>query len=210
MANLQRQTRSQVTRAAFLEAAISLLNDESSGDLSMPGVAQAAGKSVGALYEHFGSKDALLAAVGEAYVARRDAFLNETFAEARWSESTRVERVDGFVRSFAEWYRQNRGVLRLVILRAWSTETQPSEASVEGFRRNIRFVGRFIVGSRFEELTPAQARATENGVHYAIILARDALVIDDATQQILEAGAPSHLEEDLIEIVNGFLDRIPS
>ncbi|MHC5003276.1 MAG: TetR/AcrR family transcriptional regulator [Planctomycetota bacterium] len=210
MATRLRQARSQLTRARFLAAAAELLNADPSAELSMPAVARRAGRSVGALYEHFGSKDALLDAVGEDYAARRDAFIDEHFDGPRWAGSTGTERAAGFIRAFVGWYRGNRGVLRMLVLRAWSSKQPTTPASVGSFRANIRAVAEFVCGEHWTALSTDQRRAAEHAVHYAIVLARDALVIDDATAAILEPDDGADLEADLLRIVQTFLEGIPA
>ena len=75
----QEQRRSE-TRAALLDAGATLFAERGIAGASVDAIAAAAGRTSGALYDHFGSKDGLLFALLEAWVS--DATLAITAEQA--------------------------------------------------------------------------------------------------------------------------------
>jgi AcrR family transcriptional regulator len=68
---LPRQARALATRASILEGATQVLSARGLAGFSTSAVAERAGVSIGSLYQYFGNKDALMAAVIHAAQARQ-------------------------------------------------------------------------------------------------------------------------------------------
>ncbi len=78
-----RQGRSRITAERFVEAALDLLQTRTFDELSVGELAQRAGRSVGAFYQRFGSKDDFLASLLTTYMAGRERSVEELLAAGR-------------------------------------------------------------------------------------------------------------------------------
>lgn len=94
-----RQTRSQRTQAALLEAAAGLLGEKGIEATSVADVAAAAGCSVGSVYHHFRDKQTLLYAVFERMCEEFRATTREALDPARWEGAS----VGDVLRSYLEF-----------------------------------------------------------------------------------------------------------
>lgn len=77
------QDRSRKTAERFLSAAFKLLESKTFDELSVADLAREAGRSVGAFYQRFGSKDDFLAVLLVTYFEQRDAEFARMLAEAK-------------------------------------------------------------------------------------------------------------------------------
>jgi AcrR family transcriptional regulator len=80
-----RQARALATRAAIFEAAARILEDEGEAAFNTNRVAERAGVSIGTLYQYFGSKQAILAAMAREWNARNREALAAGLAEGEVS-----------------------------------------------------------------------------------------------------------------------------
>src|ERR1700685_3376678 len=78
------QERKAETRARLLVAAADLFSDQGIDAVSVDAVAEAAGRTSGAVYAHFGSKQGLLLALLDAW---KDSVLTVLLAEVAVSDS---------------------------------------------------------------------------------------------------------------------------
>jgi AcrR family transcriptional regulator len=77
------QDRSRRTAERFLEAAFKLLETRTFEELSVADLAREAGRSVGAFYQRFGSKDDFLAVLLTTYFEARETSISKILAEGR-------------------------------------------------------------------------------------------------------------------------------
>ncbi len=77
------QDRSRKTAERFLDAAFKLLESKTFDELSVADLAREAGRSVGAFYQRFGSKDDFLVVLVVVYFENREADFARMLAEAR-------------------------------------------------------------------------------------------------------------------------------
>ena len=77
------QDRSRKTAERFLDAAFKLLESKTFEELSVADLAREAGRSVGAFYQRFGSKDDFLAVLIVTYFETREADFARMLAEAK-------------------------------------------------------------------------------------------------------------------------------
>ena len=77
------QDRSRKTAERFLDAGFKLLESRTFDELSVADLAREAGRSVGAFYQRFGSKDDFLVVLLVAYFEAREASFAELLAEAK-------------------------------------------------------------------------------------------------------------------------------
>jgi AcrR family transcriptional regulator len=77
------QKRSRITAERFAEAALDLLQSSTFDELSVADLARRAGRSVGAFYQRFGSKDDFLASLLTTYMAAGEHNTERLLAEGR-------------------------------------------------------------------------------------------------------------------------------
>ncbi|WP_126174409.1 TetR/AcrR family transcriptional regulator [Altericroceibacterium xinjiangense] len=88
------QERSRLTAERFVTAALNLLKSHTFAELSVAEIAAEAGRSVGAFYQRFGSKDEFLEVLLRAFFERAQAWAAELGKEASASEMLAVN-LDG-------------------------------------------------------------------------------------------------------------------
>lgn len=92
-----RQTRSQRTQEALLEAAEALVAEKGAEATSVVEVAARAGSSVGAVYHHFRDKRALLHALFERMAEQYRATLRAAVDPARWEGARVADILEGYL-----------------------------------------------------------------------------------------------------------------
>lgn len=112
------QHRSQETLDRILDAAEHVLDSKSFSEATLVEIMEQAGVTVGAFYRRFPDKDALLHLMDERFFAelyqRADALLDP----ARWTNHSAPDIVRAFAREAVDMWRQRRGLLRSLLLRA--------------------------------------------------------------------------------------------
>jgi len=112
------QHRSQETLDRILDAAEHVLDSKSFSEATLVEIMEQAGVTVGAFYRRFPDKDALLHLMDERFFAelyqRGDAVLDPD----RWTNHAAADIVRAFVHEAVDMYRQRRGLLRSLLLRA--------------------------------------------------------------------------------------------
>jgi len=112
------QHRSQETLDRILDAAEHVLDSKSFSEATLVEIMEQAGVTVGAFYRRFPDKDALLHLMDERFFAelyqRGDAVLDPD----RWTNHTAPDIVRAFSGEAVDMYRQRRGLLRSLLLRA--------------------------------------------------------------------------------------------
>ncbi|MED5619933.1 TetR/AcrR family transcriptional regulator [Ideonella sp. BN130291] len=100
---LPRQSRSQATVDAILDATAQVLVERGYADTSTNAVAQRAGVSVGSLYQYFPNKDALIAALHDRHARQMQAVIER--ALARHADGSLLEALTGVIESAMEAHR---------------------------------------------------------------------------------------------------------
>jgi AcrR family transcriptional regulator len=90
--NQPRQSRSRVTVSVILDAAVRIFEQEGSDAATTSRIAEVAGVSVGTLYQYFGNRDAILAALQDREFERASAMLERVLAEAGGATGRSVAR----------------------------------------------------------------------------------------------------------------------
>jgi AcrR family transcriptional regulator len=80
--NQPRQSRSRVTVSVILDAAVRIFEQEGSDAATTSRIAEVAGVSVGTLYQYFGNRDAILAALQNREFERASAMLEGVLASS--------------------------------------------------------------------------------------------------------------------------------
>lgn len=101
-----RQTRSQRTQEALLEAAEALVAEKGADATSVADVAARAGCSVGAVYHHFRDKKALLYALFERMSEQYRATIRDAVDPARWEGAKVADILEGYLEFALETGRE--------------------------------------------------------------------------------------------------------
>jgi AcrR family transcriptional regulator len=112
------QHRSQETLDRILDAAERVLDGKSFSEATLVEIMQRAGVTVGAFYRRFPDKDALLHLMDERFFAELYARGNAVLSPARWSGSPISRILEEFTGEAVTIYRERRGLLRSLFLRA--------------------------------------------------------------------------------------------
>lgn len=99
-----RQARSRARLARILDVAEHVLVDEGPGALTTTRVAQAAGVSVGSLYQYLPDKEAIVEALANRYLAEFEALMGELELRTSWEDP-----VGELIDAFAARYRDRPG-----------------------------------------------------------------------------------------------------
>ena len=92
-----KQTRSEKTQAALLDAAEELIVEKGVDGASITEIAKRAGSSVGAVYHHFKDKTALRNAVFHRMTSEIDNTNKQAADPARWKDASALEMIDAFI-----------------------------------------------------------------------------------------------------------------
>ncbi len=194
---IRRQSeRSEVATSRVLEAALDLFSTQGYGGTSMRQIAEACDQSVGNLYHHFGSKEAIFKRLINDYwdrLLQADHPLQKVFVSARFPDD--LEELAAAI----EWtVEQNKESILLVFI------------DVIEFRgRHIRFfyqtmADRFkaVYGQRFEELE-REGRLSDADPMVAVMVATRWLFYFYTVEKCF--GVPMHFGMDAQQAVDGFI-----
>ncbi|MBO6798045.1 TetR/AcrR family transcriptional regulator [Maricaulis sp.] len=170
-----RQARSLRTQESILDALERLLNADPYGELSMPGIAEAAGVSVGGLYGRFANREQLMDAVHARYQARRDKMLVEKL-DAQ-GETGLSERIGAFVDAFVDLHSRNAGVLRSFIIRHWLTGGAPTHEVLAEVRDHKQRVVDYLLAACPDDERGSRAGRIRRAVEYVISISKDQIVV---------------------------------
>src|SRR3954471_19856485 len=112
------QTRSQETLDRILDAAERVLEEKSFSEATLAEIVDRAGVTVGAFYRRFPDKDALLHHLDERFFAAMHAKADDLLDPARWQGASCQDILSEVARQAVDLYRERRGVLRSLFLRA--------------------------------------------------------------------------------------------
>ena len=113
-----RQSRSQETLDRILDAAECVLADKSFSEATLAEIVDKAGVTVGAFYRRFPDKDALLHHLDERFFGEMHVKADDLLDPARWEGASCSDILRELTRQAVELYRDRRGVLRSLFLRA--------------------------------------------------------------------------------------------
>jgi AcrR family transcriptional regulator len=112
------QTRSQATLDRILDAAETVLEEKSFGEATLAEIMDRAGVTVGAFYRRFPDKDALLHLLDNRFFAELHELAQTSLGETKWKAATVPQIVYGFTETAVQLYKERRGLLRSLFLRA--------------------------------------------------------------------------------------------
>jgi AcrR family transcriptional regulator len=112
------QHRSQETLDRILDAAERVLDDKSFSEATLVEIMERAGVTVGAFYRRFPDKNALLHLMDERFFGELYARGDAVLSPDRWPDARIADILGEFTREAVIIYRERRGLLRSLFLRA--------------------------------------------------------------------------------------------
>lgn len=173
-----RQARALATRAAIFEAATRILEEEGEAAFNTNRVAERAGVSIGTLYQYFGSKQAILAAMAREENARNRAALAADIAAGDVSPIRAAIRLQ--ISALAGRPATRRAALAAIM----------AEEGVQGIVREGRAAGRLL-----PRLDPFEAFVLDravNGVIRAAVLEGSPYLTDPRLEDALVGLVERH------------------
>jgi AcrR family transcriptional regulator len=181
-----RQARSRESLRRMLDAAEALLVAEGAGALTTTRVAEAAGVSVGSLYQYLPDKEAIVEALANRYLAEFEGLMDELVAAASGAAEPWPDPVGMLLDRFAQRYRDRPGYRALWFGRELTPPLRAADrknklALAERLRHVLLALGLARDDDRL-------ARAARTGVLVADALLQEAFRDDPA-------GDPELIEE---------------
>jgi AcrR family transcriptional regulator len=181
------QERSRKTAERILEAALSLLSSTRFEDVSVAAIAKKAGISVGAFYERFASKDALLSWFEEHFVGELLDAAEVALDPGRFVGRSAREVIEAYVALAVGRFRKDRGILRQIALR---TRTTNDERFRERIARTNRFLHdrlRMLLLARVGEIRHPDPRAAiDLGLTFVSAAMREYVLFADTRKGFVE------------------------
>ena len=195
-ARLRQEAKSEASIAAVLDAALELFSTQGYRATSLRQVAEQAGVSVGNIYHHFPSKDAIYQRLIERYWERLldpELELNKLFAEARFPED--LERLAGAIEQVVE---DSKPQILLIYVDVIEFQGEHIRAFYEGMAR--RFQASY--GERFAE-RQAAGEFGDTDPMMAVMVATRWLFYYFTVEKCF--GVPLHLGMTPEQAVDGFI-----
>lgn len=197
------QLRSQETLDRILDAAEAVIEGKSFSDATLAEIMDRAGVTVGAFYRRFPDKDALLQHMDQRFFdevhGRGDALLDP----ARWEGASAADIVAAFAREAVAIYRERRGLLRSLFLRARTDPVlQQSAARVNAHL--LQRLRRVLLPRAAEMAHPDPARAIDLAYMLLVGALRETTLFDEGWPR----PSPAHgadLADELARMLQGYL-----
>jgi AcrR family transcriptional regulator len=172
------QRRSQETLDRILDAAEQVLDVKSFSEAKIVEIMEHAGLTIGAFYQRFSDKDALLHHLDARFFSELYASADATLDPLLWNNAPLSAVVAGFVTQAVELYRARRGLLRSLFLRA---RTDPLIAD-SARRANAHLIEKLtpLLMERVHEIHhPDPQRAIELGFMVTVGALREAILFGE-------------------------------
>jgi AcrR family transcriptional regulator len=183
------QHRSRETVAAVLEAAARIFATHGYGGGTTNRIAEAAGVSIGSLYEYFPNKDALLVALMEAHIAEGQAMVERAAAKVLASPMRLYDVIRHLVQTMIDLHARDRALHRVLF------EEAPLPPRV---RRHLADVER-RVAARVADYLRTQPEVTVPDAALAATVVVQ--VVEGLTHKLVVHGEREELEAEVDEMV---------
>lgn len=201
-----RQRRSRETVTRLIEAAEAVLRDEGVEAATLRAIADRAEVSVGIVYRRFRDKDAVLRAVYTRFFSRIRAGNRRALHRVASQGATTPDLVSAIVRGVAEGYRQNRHLLRTLVL---YVRTHPDP----GFKKRARALNAAVYADIHRLLLDSQPdlRRSDRGVVVAFAIStiastlQERILFEDVTA--LPALREGDLIQEMTRMIRQYLSR---
>lgn len=199
------QDRAQETVERFARAAETLLREKPFEAIGVQELARTAGRTTGAFYARFTSKDGLLPFLYERYDRGLDALIRRRLAGIDWASLSLARAVAALVGVLIGLYVERRWFLRAMALFA---RHHPEALPAEIYDRRRR-----VWDLAVEGLRPHRARIAhddpDEAVRFGVFLisaaARDKLLFGDAPHAGVTTISQARLEAELSRALLGYL-----
>lgn len=114
--NPGKQSRSERTQTAILDATEYLLVERGTDNTSVADIAEQAGCSVGSVYHHFADKTAIFFALFDRTTSEFETFIDATLLSSRWAGMSALQVLDGFITMAQRSHEQRPGYKAAVYL----------------------------------------------------------------------------------------------
>jgi AcrR family transcriptional regulator len=193
-----RQARALATVERIFEATVRLLEDRPFEALAVADIVSEANTSVGAFYKRFSSKDALLPVLLD-WIHRRQFEAIEAFVdESQWRGIGLAGRVDAFVDSLVESYRQHHHLMKALVARQYSEENAQSSEQVESGERTLRYYIDWLLTCREEIHHPDPEVAVAIGLTGLVTQAQTRLLFGARSIELSDATFNHELKRALL------------
>jgi AcrR family transcriptional regulator len=189
------QTRSQATLDRILDAAESVLEEKSFGEATLAEIMDRAGVTVGAFYRRFPDKDALLHLLDNRFFAELHELAQTSLGEAKWEDATVPQIVHEFTSSAVQLYRERRGLLRSLFLRA-RTDPVIMQSAREVNAHYIDRLRTLLLARADQVRHPSPERAVELGFMILIGALRETVLFGEVwpnAQRVVDEGLAKEL-----------------
>lgn len=196
--------RGLATRNRILKAAETMLNSAPYSELSMTTLAKKAKISVGGVYSHFESREALLSEVYENYKIKRDLHLSKVINSD--DKKSLNERIKTTVISFVDLHYNNAGVIRSYILDKWinSSKEEISNEIKEVEKWRIK-IYEFIECSF--DVNYYNQKKIKDAVEYIISISKDTIIVKPNSWGEISTINTEELKDDIHFMVMQLLKK---
>ena len=193
-----RQARARATVERIFEATVRLLAERPFEDLSVADIVSGAHTSVGAFYKRFSSKDALLPVLLD-WIHRQQFEAIESFIEeSEWRGIGLSARVDAFVDSLVQSYREHRHLMRALVSRQYSADNTQSSEQIESGERTLRYYADWLLACRDEIRHPRPEVAVPIGLTGLVTQAQTRLLFGARSIELSDAEFTQELKRALL------------
>jgi AcrR family transcriptional regulator len=189
------QTRSQATLDRILDAAETVLEDKSFGEATLAEIMDRAGVTVGAFYRRFPDKDALLHLLDNRFFGELHELATSALGDAKWQNAGVAQIVNEFTAIAVQLYRERRGLLRSLFLRA-RTDPVIMQSAREVNGHYIQRLRALLLARRTELHHPNPERAVELGFIILVGALRETVLFGEVwphPEGVIDDGLPKEL-----------------
>jgi AcrR family transcriptional regulator len=189
------QTRSQATLDRILDAAESVLQEKSFGEATLAEIMDRAGVTVGAFYRRFPDKDALLHLLDNRFFCELHELAQTALSDAKWEGASVSDIVHGFTDTVVQLYRERRGLLRSLFLRA-RTDPVIMQSAREVNGHYIERLRTLLLARADQLRHPRPERAVELGFMILIGALRETVLFGEVwpnQQTVVDDGLANEL-----------------
>jgi AcrR family transcriptional regulator len=189
-------SKSEISTGKVLDAALELFSTQGYGATSMRSISEASGLSVGNLYHHFGSKEAIFQRLIEAYfdkLEEPDHPLRKVFNAARFPDD-----LEDLAAAIEKTVEEDKASIMLVFIDV----IEHGGRHIRSYYETMADRFREVYGDRFAELE-REGRLTDADPLVAVMVATRWLFYFYTVEKCF--GVPMHFGMDTNQAVDGFI-----
>ena len=189
------QSRSQATLDRILDAAEEVLEEKSFSEATLAEIMDRAGVTVGAFYRRFPDKDALLHLLDNRFFAEVHELAQSTLGDGQWDGARVPQIVHRFTEVVVRLFRERRGLLRSLFLRA-RTDPVIMKSAREVNEHYLNRLRALLLARRDEIQHPSPERAVELGLMIIVGALRETVLFGEVwpnPQAVVDDGLRKEL-----------------